>query len=571
MIKLIKQIPYGIIQIDNKQFNIFMYDNKIKYNLKWEPRPNQINAIEFTKEQIRHGKKYMMINSPTGTGKSFFAVMFINWYLNYINSDAKFDILTNSKILQKQYTEEFPFMKSLKGKSNYHCNTYNSTCLEGKEMNKALKKGCSNCPYDNAYLSWTTDTVALTNFHLFNAFHIFVPEQMTKKGRNVLIIDEADSFQDVFSDFITMKISEKELKSLGFNNLKISKIGERLKKIKTVLRFIDFVNEYFIEELSMSLDNMKSLLSKQQITRPEKLKISRYIINLETALESYTTFSKSMDDGTDDINNWVIDVEEEKFSKEKLTFPTTYTIQPVWSRNYLYEYVWKHYDHVIFMSGTLLDKDMFSYLNGLESSLSSYIDIPSPFPVKNRPIYYPKGIGKMTFDNKKDTWEKQKLFLDKIIKKYSNKKGIIHCVNYEVSNKIKDYYKGNNRFLIHSSENRDDILQEHLTSKDPTILVSPSMMNGIDLKDDLSRFQVIMKVPYGNINSMKVKKRQSDNKEWYKWSTCANLIQMCGRSIRHIDDYCDTFILDDSLSNVMKFDHKYLTNYFTESIKILKF
>jgi len=114
-----------------------MYDNKIYHPLKYEPREIQKSALEFTKYHINRGKKFILINAPTGIGKSFFSVMFMNWYLNYINDDARFDILTNSKILQNQYVNEFPFIKSLKGKNSYHCNTYNCSCAEGKEFNKA--------------------------------------------------------------------------------------------------------------------------------------------------------------------------------------------------------------------------------------------------------------------------------------------------------------------------------------------------------------------------------------------------------------------------------------------------
>jgi Rad3-related DNA helicase len=109
-----------------------------------------------------------------------------------------------------------------------------------------------------------------------------------------------------------------------------------------------------------------------------------------------------------------------------------------------------------------------------------------------------------------------------------------------------------------------------MTSTRPTILVSPSMINGVDLKDDLSRFQIIMKIPYPNISSNKIKKRQSDCPDWYNWKTCVDLVQMYGRSIRSEDDYANTFILDESLSNVMKYNYKYLPIYFTEAIKLLK-
>jgi Rad3-related DNA helicase len=513
----------------------------------------------------------MMINSPTGTGKSFFAVMFINWYLNHINPDARFDILTNSKILQNQYVREFPFIQSLKGRNSYSCHTYNCSCQEGKEMNKALKRTCDSCPYDQAFSSWILSDVALTNFHLFDTLHLFLPGHLDNKKSNVLIIDEAHDFESVLCDFITFKLSERSLKLMGFNDMKIFRVGEQLRNVRTVLKFIDFINDYFMEEMTQLLANLKTLLSNQKITQPEKIKTSKNITNLEGAIESYKTFIKSINEGSDDINNWVMDIEkEEVHGNKKALMPFSYTIQPVWSRKYLNDYIWKHYDHIIFMSGTLLDKEMFAYLNGLEPSLCSYFDVKSPFPVKRRPIYYIK-LGKMTFENKSETWEKQKVMLDNILKRNKDKKGIIHTTNYEIAGWLKEYYKDTeSRLLFHTSDDRDEVLYKHMTSTKPTILVSPSMMNGVDLKDDLSRFQVILKIPYPNIKSEKIKKRQKDNKEWYNWKTVVDLVQSYGRSIRSEDDWAETYILDESLSNVMKYNYKYLPQYFTEAIKLLK-
>ncbi len=546
-----------------------MYDKKIIYNLKYEPRQLQIEALEFVKYNIRHGKKYMMLNSPTGSGKSFFSIMFINWYLNYINSEARFDILTNSKILQNQYVREFSFIKSLKGKNSYTCNTYNCSCQEGKEMNKALKRSCNCCPYDLAYNEWNHATIGLTNFHLFNTLHLFLPSHMERKKCNVLIIDEADNFESVLCDYISMKISERSLRLMGFNDVMIYRVGEELKRIGTVIKFLDFIDNYFLDELSVHLENMKSLLGNISITQAEKVKVSKFVTNIENTIEVYKKFSKSMEDETDSIDNWVVDSDEELDKTKKHLLPKSISVQPIWSNKYLNEYIWKYYDHVIFMSGTLLDKDMFAYLNGLDVSLCSYYDIKSPFLVSKRPIYYIK-VGKMTYNDKSETWEKQKKILDNIIKRNKDKKGIIHTINYEISNWIQEYYKDNPRFLFHTSENRDEILREHMTTVKPTILVSPSLMNGVDLKDDLSRFQVIMKIPYPNISSNKIKKRQKDCPQWYLWKTNCDLIQMYGRSIRSEEDWAETYILDESLSNVLKYNYKYLSEYFTEAIKLLK-
>jgi len=101
-------------------------------------------------------------------------------------------------------------------------------------------------------------------------------------------------------------------------------------------------------------------------------------------------------------------------------------------------------------------------------------------------------------------------------------------------------------------------------------IVSPSMMSGIDLKDDLSRFAIILKIPYPNISSNKIKSRQRSNRDWYDWKTIVDIIQTYGRTVRSEDDYSDTFILDSSLSDILKYKSKYLPRYFTNAIKTLK-
>ncbi len=46
---------------------------------------------------------------------------------------------------------------------------------------------------------------------------------------------------------------------------------------------------------------------------------------------------------------------------------------------------------------------------------------------------------------------------------------------------------------------REEVIAEHVNSTKPTVLISPSLHTGLYLKDDLSRFQIITKVPYPRI------------------------------------------------------------------------
>jgi Rad3-related DNA helicase len=157
--------------------------------------------------------------------------------------------------------------------------------------------------------------------------------------------------------------------------------------------------------------------------------------------------------------------------------------------------------------------------------------------------------------------------LQKILEKNDKNKGIIHTSNYELSNWIKTAIK-DGRLLFHDSQTREKTLEQHLTSKLETVLVSPSMINGVDLKDDFSRFQVILKVPFPNLVSTKIKKRLETRPDWYNWKTLVDLLQAYGRSIRNDDDWAETYILDECFDQIL--DKKTVPQYFLEALKIKK-
>lgn len=529
----------------------------IHFPLELKPRDQQIEALEFCKKSVNNGKKHMLLNMPTGSGKSYFIIMFANWYKNFVNENAKFDILTNSKILQDQYIRDFPFIRNLKGMSNYYCSHHKTDCSEGKELNRILKRQCDGCPYDHAKLAWMDSPIGATNFALFISMALYT-ENIKKKESNVLVIDEAHDFESVFCDFISTKLNKNLLKKCGFKATVYNKFNARFKKIRTPREFIEFVENEFIghvQSLYESHTERVKVETEKTIKTTQRKQIM-YCIKLIERLETLlTTYSENED-------NWSLDTSYNKDKEIELN------LQPIWGYPYLKDILWNNYDHIIFMSGTLLDKDMYSYINGLDNELTTYKEMSSTFDAKKRPLYYIKA-GKMTYREKQETFNEQVKLINKILKKYENDKGIIHTVNYEIAEWIKERIQ-DKRLIFHNGENRDEMYNKFVKSKEPKVMVSPSMMSGVDLKDDLSRFAIMLKVPYPNISSNKIKGRQKTNRNWYDWKTIVDIIQTYGRTIRSDEDYSDTFILDSSLSDIMKYKSRYLPRYFTNAIKTLK-
>lgn len=204
-------------------------------------------------------------------------------------------------------------------------------------------------------------------------------------------------------------------------------------------------------------------------------------------------------------------------------------------------------------------------LNGLDVTKAVYYSIRSPFPLKNRPIYY-MPVGKMTYKNKEEAFKRYVPYIQKLLAKYKNHKGIIHTNSFELANWIKDKVK-DPRLIFHDSSNKDEMLKLHFESEEPTVIVSPSMDTGVSFDHDKSRFQIIAKVPYPSLGSQKNKLRQKNNPEWYQWKTVTGIVQMTGRSVRSDTDWADTIIIDGCFSDVIRHSGHYIPDWIQEAIK----
>ena len=152
---------------------------------------------------------------------------------------------------------------------------------------------------------------------------------------------------------------------------------------------------------------------------------------------------------------------------------------------------------------------------------------------------------------------RSKMLLDK----HPKEKGIIHCVNFRIAKYIKENIDSD-RLMIHDSTNRDEVLKRHIQSDEPTVLLSPSMMEGVDLYDDLSRFQIMCKVPFPYLGDLVVQKRMERNKQWYPYMTVKSVIQSLGRSIRNESDFAMSYILDSDWERFYRMNLKIFPNDF---------
>lgn len=151
-----------------------------------------------------------------------------------------------------------------------------------------------------------------------------------------------------------------------------------------------------------------------------------------------------------------------------------------------------------------------------------------------------------------ETWDKIATTVNDIMNKHKNEKGIIHVTTYKQLEFIKNNISEDNRDRLIETKSgmqgdeRAMVIKKHKKSTVSlaSVLISPSLIMGLDLKDEESRFQIVVKMPYGDLNDRRINAKMCKNNGWYNWNTLLRLIQACGRSIRSKDDYAATYILD---------------------------
>lgn len=510
--------------------------NEIK--LPWTPRPQQIDVLSKFKRLVELKKKFYVIEAPTGVGKSLMTMLMAEFFKS-INPEAKFDIVTNTKQLQDQYKRDFDFVKEIKGKDNYTCYQagLKMTCSEGSELNKAKgNQGCSICSYRSAFNDYKNSAVGILNYSLFFSYFVYAEDVITKRGANILFIDEAHLFEEGYAKFVNSFLSIGYLVSLDITITPA--LTYNFENINTKQDFANFLTTYVMPELKNKMNKILDSVKMDSVSINNKVselgqfrKISR----------TKCKFNRFLGDQANWNNNWVL----EKDVDDK--GGTSYKVEVIWSTKYLTE-IWDKYEHIIFLSGTILDKSLFGSILNIPKDNVIHSTISSPFKPSKRPIYFiPKG--KMSFDCLVNSYQSLLPCIIDILKKHKGQKGIIHTGNYKLSEWLRRDIKESGlveRLVFHNNIDREQQLKYHLNNLEDTVIVSPSMTNGVDLKDDLSRFQIILKIPYPTLETQQIKMRMKQNTKWYTWKTICEVIQSYGRSVRSEEDWATTYILDSN-------------------------
>lgn len=525
-------------------------------------------------DAFNKGKKYFILEAPTGIGKSAIATTIANYYSNIQN--IKWDlndkiigsyIIVHQKILQDQYINEKWFkilnetnvIDCIKSASNYECQNVkhldNVKCSDIMAMKGGYEKK-SICKADSCIYQLDREKFYKNKTGLTNIQYFLTASAYSKhfKKKNLLIIDEAHTIEDSILNHITFDISE------WICNTKLKLQIPNLIQDQEIINWIKNEYLYKLIEVNSQIKDELEKFEEKNYNKNEIEEIKSKIINLEYTAKCIDKVSILTSDYDDDT--WVIDRSKTK------TGLRSFSLKPVFINKYSKELLFDKANKFLLMSATILNKNSYCNSVGIKESEVEFISLDSLFDPSKRPIYYTP-VGKMAKDTIKETLPNLARAVSLIMEQYKNKKGVIHCHTYEIA----EYLKANvssehkDRLINHTSENRDKALEFHINSQKATVLLSPSMSEGVDLKDHLSRFQIICKIPFPYLGDRRIMKKKKIQPWWYPYQTAKIIVQGLGRSIRNEEDYADSYILDSNWAFFLKLNKKYFPKWFLSAIK----
>ena len=620
-----------------------------------EIRPKQYEVLQQIAEAINKGYKYIVLEAPTGFGKSPVAIAVGRTLgTSYICSATK--------DLQTQYTNDFPFLRAIKGMGNYDClakedfvlnrtyecgqcksanfrecrhrNVVYGPCRDGQSGFAHVAKDCGVCSgqdgfhdgcryrtysedYEVSYPNTDKEDISmsfsrmaeyqvhstsreglngwmhlaniseqeaiekrsqfapcpyydqlnkgrLASHTIFNYANFLIFIRANKIGaRKLLVLDEGHQIESQLIEEVGISITKTTLQKFIATDL---------------FEYTKFTYDDDIETTWLKLlGSLYSQLDKSVediVTSEVKIDAKQYLQRLEDTIDAIT----------EDPKNWIVSEiiydddynDNNKININRNRKVAKVTFKPLNIAPYCKK-LFEICDTTLIMSATILDFDTFCRNVGLDHSKVKFIELGSDFPVENRPIFQ-LNTAYLNYRTLQIETVQRSIVeaIDKIMNVHSNDKGIIHTTSYAQVRFIERLLSRENRRRLISTDPeipRDEIVAKHWgyststgNEKSKSVLISPSLHTGINLKDDQSRFQIVVKIPYPSRGDRWIEtKRRLDGGKWYNWQTALRLVQSCGRSIRSRDDWAKTYVLDSAFSWFIK-ENK-LPVWFRESIK----
>ena len=492
------------------------------------------------------------VEAPPGVGKSHLAMTLARW-----SGDAY--LLTSQKLLQDQYEREFgDALQLVKGRENYPCDLSPSharvTTTHG--VCRRPRGPACQCPYVRAKQAALNGPIFCTNTAYFLTLRQWQREQLRR--RRVLVIDEAHNLEAQLVRVFTVAFPPDQMKAW---------FGGLLPRFTTPDDYRMLFEDHVIRleaELTLIEGRLEALrppglADDALLTYPltvEEVELLEQRDSLESAVARLHFFLDSED------TEWIVRYPDDAVATLELVPLTVGAMAGA--------LLWDAADVVVLSSAFLGRREVIAGYFGLPPDAIQAFTSGSPFPVERRAIEYrPVGaLSQATLAALEPGLFDQ---VGLILAAHAREKGLVHAASYAAARRLLAHLAARapeqyrRVIFVESSEAKARALEHHRASPLPTVLLSPSLREGVDLPDDFLRFQIVTKMPYPDLGDPWTAARQARDPRWYALETAKALVQAYGRSCRHEEDYGVTYILDAQFARFMQRYRPLLPPWFREA------
>ena len=354
-------------------------------------RPAQEQAFVAIEQSYRESKKFVIIEAPTGSGKSGIAIA--------AGSHAKTQpvrpgfeqgayILSPQKSLTAQYMGDFESMglRELRGRSNYDCTQFfdakgnPENCEVGgmlcrKSSNEDEEgSGCSHCPYKEAKISFCKSPLGVTNFAYYLNETKYAGQLLPRK---MLILDEGHNCENQILSMADIVITHNRCEEIGINFLSIPVI-----KPGQTTKGVEWCSEVLLPTARSVIMSWESELEdlKTKDNNHAAAKLGKKLNGLKRFVEKINIFLIS---AADNIADWICYTDETKGSK---SFGCL-IIKPLTATLLADDVLFSKAEKIIIMSATIGDFRFFMRNLGIDPNDAITCRIECDFPVENRPVF----------------------------------------------------------------------------------------------------------------------------------------------------------------------------------------
>ena len=530
----------------------------------------------------------LVVDAPTGAGKSLIAM----WSAHVLKELGNRGYLITSDLsLQDQYESDFYRLglrwPSIRGVDNYECSvnglpfSLGDCKLKGMGYEQAEKLSCySSCDYLQNRKRSIEQPIALLNYSFWLIQRNYVEDRMLQdnrevpfKSRDFVFFDEAHKVDEIVQGHFSPRIDIGIVDRFGLANRFIQKqdIGtpiQTLGSIKSIVtRLLTEKSKPALFEAMQDFRKIAKVYRKAaQITKAQagkRFKNREVPRDWATAL---TTFDRIKDVYCkfDDYVALIKDVGVDSMVINQMEDEAKFMC--VEEGRMIQKYLHDRAGFKVFMSATIGDPRAFVKIMGIKNA--KFIRVPNAFNYDKSPVVF-VNRHKLSFREREASLPKVVKILDQIISKHSGQRGVIHTGSYMFANYIKQNSKHTFRLMDYENSKDKKGIIELFKKKDDAVLMGPSLLEGLDLKDDISRFQIFFKVPYPNVSDPLIKAKMQHSKEWYDWKTGISIMQGVGRSVRSKDDWAVTYVLDACFRSLIN-KKGFFPPSFQERIKTIK-